>query len=52
MKAGGFVKNNQKGLTIAKTLGYYTMEFISAAKRFMIQAPGVDAIKVIFCKVS
>ncbi len=39
-KAGVFVKPSKKWLTKAKALAYCTTELITAAKSFMIQAPG------------
>ncbi len=41
-----FVKGNKKLMTITKTLTYYITEFITAIKRFMIQTPGANVIKL------
>ncbi len=45
-KAGVFVKASQKCLTITKALAYYTTEFITAVKRFMVHAPAANVIKL------
>ncbi len=39
-KVSVFVIANKKWLTTTNALGYYTTEFITALKGFMIKAPG------------
>ncbi len=41
-KASVFVKSGQKKLEKTKALGYYTTEFITAIKMFIIEVPDPD----------
>ena len=53
LKASLFVKASKEWLIMAKALAYCTTKYITAVKRFMIQAPDDDILKLfttlIFC---